>query len=251
MSLRPFFLIIIFVWFFALIFLIFRLWSVLEQARFDNLIKQGNQAFGQKDYTLAQNSYQEAQRLRNDLPVKAQFNLGQIAFEQGQLEVAQSYFQQVLVRDSSLLPAHHFLALIFSVSDLEAAIKELTLIELQDEKAQSLKTKLQKAYTLSNSVYQKTQVGFILLEENQPFLAVQVLTKVVAEKPDYRDGHLLLGTADLKLGEFAQAEMALQKAADLDPNYAATFDLLGKLYEAWGKSDSAQKNFERAEKLKR
>jgi tetratricopeptide (TPR) repeat protein len=60
--------------------------------------------------------------------------------------------------------------------------------------------------------------------------AVREFEGVVAERPEWPGGHLMLGRALLKLDKAQQAVAALRKAYDIDPNSPQTKMVLGQAY---------------------
>lgn len=159
---------------------------------------------------------------------------------------AEELCQKALAIEPDFTEAHYVLALSAAGQmDLERAAKQLSLSALSD-----LNDLLKRTIQQENELYKKTLTAHALLQEDFPYLAQPLLQQVLNEKPDYRDARVLLGATFLKMGEYEKALTELNTAAEIDPIYAETFELLGKTYQALGNEEKAKENFDRWEKLK-
>ncbi|MBM4401781.1 MAG: tetratricopeptide repeat protein [Candidatus Cloacimonetes bacterium] len=237
------------------------------------------------DVAYAQESYEEAFELykkaaQTDRKSSAAFiGLGDVAYALGSFGDARAYYYkadqknpQVLVKiaktklqsisisfsaveelcqkalsiDPNYIEAHYVLALSAAgQTNLKKATQKLSLSNLS-----GLSDLLQKASQQENELYKKTLVAHALLQEDFPYLAQPLLQQVLDEKSDYRDARVLLGATYLKMGEYEKALTELNVAAEIDPIYAQTFELLGKTYQTLDNEEKAKENLERAENLR-
>ena len=89
-------------------------------------------------------------------------------------------------------------------------------------------------------------IGYILLRENQPYLAMEPLKEVLSEKPDYRDANALMGACYLQVSDYGQAYSYISNAHSLDPNYPMTNYFFAKYYESKNEPTEAQEYFTQA-----
>jgi Tfp pilus assembly protein PilF len=71
--------------------------------------------------------------------------------------------------------------------------------------------------------------------------------KVIEKNPQFRDAYVMLGEVYLKTSQnnpqnLTKAQQKLEKAAEIDPVYPKTYQLLAQVYEKIG----AEENVERA-----
>ncbi len=164
---------------------------------------------------------------------------------------AEELCQKALAINPDYSEAHYVLALSAAGQmDLERALGNLTGVTPVSKQGLPFMTTIQKAQEQENELYKKTIVAHMLLQEDFPFLAQPLLQQVLSEKPDYRDAQVLLGASYLKMGEYEKSLTELNIAAEIDPVYAETFELLGKTYQGLSNEEKAKENFDRAEKLK-
>lgn len=105
--------------------------------------------------------------------------------------------------------------------DMSSVERELTLADSLNTKYQILNTKYVLGATLS-------PLRILEKIKNQPAQINQEISfwgKVVASKPDYRDGYLHLALLNYQIYETQKAKAYLQKAVALDPNFEATKEL--------------------------
>ena len=74
-------------------------------------------------------------------------------------------------------------------------------------------------------------------------VAAEVALKL---QPNWRDGFLMLGSAQLSAKDYTKAQTALDRALDLDPIYPPTHQLFATLYSATGQKVAASQETEKA-----
>jgi len=74
-------------------------------------------------------------------------------------------------------------------------------------------------------------------------VAAEVALKL---QPNWRDGYLMLGSAQLSAKDYPKAQTALERALALDPIYPPTHQLFATLYSATGQKEAASAETEKA-----
>lgn len=103
-------------------------------------------------------------------------------------------------------------------------------------------------------------LGISFLKNGQPFLAAKEFEKAIEMDNQYRDAWLWLGKTYLFLAEkekskvkktkfLTEAKQSLEKAAEIDPVYPETANLLSRIYLDLNQPDSASKEKERLQIL--
>ena len=82
--------------------------------------------------------------------------------------------------------------------------------------------------------------GWVYYLGRQYERAIEVSRKAIDLDQNFWPAYVNLGLGYEKLGRFADAVAALQKARQLDSN-SSIFEMLGGAYAAWGKKDEARK----------
>lgn len=81
----------------------------------------------------------------------------------------------------------------------------------------------------------------LVMQEHQPKQAIPHLRKVVKEAPSFAEGYLLLGTAQMDLHHWSDAQKALEQAVSLDHKADSGFLALGACYNEEHKFSQAEK----------
>ena len=86
-------------------------------------------------------------------------------------------------------------------------------------------------------------VGFAMLEEKKYGEAIPLLQKSIAVNPQFSTPHVYLARVYMALGENAQAEAELKRAADIAPASALVRNALGRFYLDAGRAREAETEF--------
>jgi tetratricopeptide (TPR) repeat protein len=93
--------------------------------------------------------------------------------------------------------------------------------------------------------------GRLLLDHDQPEEAASVLRQGVTVNPNSFAANYELGRALFQLGTLQEAEHYLVTAKNLDPKYARTYYVLGRLHQKQNKSGEATRDFEIFQQLRK
>lgn len=93
------------------------------------------------------------------------------------------------------------------------------------------------------------QLGKINLNRGRIDEAITMLSKVLAATPDFRPALEALGQAFLKRKDPLQAVEVLERAVKLDPAWPDGHVLLGRAYQAAGRTSDARQEFATAQRL--
>jgi tetratricopeptide (TPR) repeat protein len=91
--------------------------------------------------------------------------------------------------------------------------------------------------------------GAALLQEREYEIAARIFDRYVAEWPQESKAFLALGLAYLNLQRFPEAQQALERALQLDPNLVEAEYSLGVLFSKEGNNEKALLHFERVLKV--
>lgn len=110
-------------------------------------------------------------------------------------------------------------------NQLEEAEKELKIISNFQipisKKAQSANKVVLGTTSKANELWQQKQES----DPGDLEVLIQKWQEILEEKPNYRDGWLKLALYLIKVGRINEAQEALQKAKELDPNYEVIEEL--------------------------
>jgi len=211
----------------------------------------GDLALEVRDYQAAVEYFLGANQDQLDVKRK----LVETYLQLGEINKAKEKIEEMLDLDDQDAWVHYYQALIESLDKLEKGLSEVSLakdlslgkssIPINDRSTR-LKTNLENAQQAETAPYQSTLLGFALLQEGYPRLALITLEEVVKEKPEYRDAQALLGAVYLELKEYPSAETSLKKSVEIDPNYAYGYYLLGQCYSQTSKGELAKEFFQTA-----
>jgi len=93
-------------------------------------------------------------------------------------------------------------------------------------------------------------LGVIAQQRGQNDVAIDLIGRALAIRPDYAEAHINLGNAFKGRGELAEAIVRYKRALSLNPNYAEAHNSLGTALKAQGKLAEAVSSYERALALK-
>jgi len=93
-------------------------------------------------------------------------------------------------------------------------------------------------------------LGALLLDENQPELAIAYLAQAVSIAPQSARAHEQLGKAYDRLAQLAKAQAELEKAVELAPQSARIHYVLGQVYRKQGLTEKAKLEFDRSAALR-
>ena len=89
-------------------------------------------------------------------------------------------------------------------------------------------------------------LGVIAHQMGKPDIAVDLITKATAIKPDYAEAHSNLGAALRNLGKLDEAMASYHKAIAIKPDYAEAHNNLGNAFKDLGKLDEAVASYRKA-----
>lgn len=92
-------------------------------------------------------------------------------------------------------------------------------------------------------------LALIHMQQNLPKEAVKEYAEVIRLAPQNVAAHVGLGAALLNLGRIDEAEVALRKLEDIDPNYPGRHGNLGKIHQVRGEWKEAEREFVEALRL--
>ncbi len=93
-------------------------------------------------------------------------------------------------------------------------------------------------------------LGVIALQVNKNDVAVALIKKALAIKPDFADAYSNLGVAHKRLGNLDAAAASYRKAIGIKPDYSEAHSNLGNALSDFGKMDEAVASYRRALSLK-
>ena len=140
---------------------------------------------------------------------------------------------------------YYLKSLYFIFSDPQEALKILETGNFTNElsiKTSTLKTLLKN----ENSEYNKLLLSREIISQGFPSLATNTLQQITADNPQYRDAYLILGKAYFEVNSLNEAEIAWQKAIEIDPTSGETHFLLSQLYYAQNNFQNARIEAEKA-----
>ncbi len=141
--------------------------------------------------------------------------LGHLAVEVGDSGAAVRYFQRLteLIPDSSL--AFYELGLAQRAAEmLEACIA-------------SLRIALRLGHEPERNAY--CQIAGVFVQSGDPDAAVRELDLVLTDNPDDAEANFLMASALMAKGQFAEALGLTRRVIDLEPDYAAAYQLLANV----------------------
>lgn len=146
---------------------------------------------------------------------------------------------------AALKQANELLAKV-QVSDGEkqwVAYQGLAMQALQNKRLEHLQKMMQ---TYPKDRWLQYEMGTLQIWLSQNEQAVETLTRLTRQFPDFAPGYSALGGAQTNLRHFAEAEVALKKYTELAPKEVAAWDSLSWLLVKQGKFDEAIASFDKA-----
>ena len=171
--------------------------------------------------------------------------LGQIYLVKGDQNKAKSTFEQT--------NANFWLGIYYGyLADYQSAKKYFSQSsdENENQQAKTFLAAIEKILTVANPATKKVIFSQTLNQNDLAKLAEPILREVCSNYPDYRDAWIFLGYSQIELKKYDSAIESLNSAADLDPIYPLTFDLLSRVWAAKGDSAKANEYSKKAEELK-
>ncbi len=229
-----------------------------------------SRAFNQnKDYEWAVFKLKEVLRTRSDLR-DAWILLGFAYLNLGEPYFALTSFEKAYQLDSEWPATQYFLGTTYQeLGDTEKAILYLNYaLGNQFEPQLAVKQKLADLYLGAKNYPEAARLYKEILEMNptdiqgfvrpiwlqldilnQPEEALKLAQLAWNAFPNDPMAHNLLGWAQTGTGDYAEAEKNLKKALELNPNLAAAYLNLGRLYEKQEKPADAQAAYQKAYEL--
>lgn len=164
----------------------------------------------------------------------ALYNLGVIAFAQGQTERAEEYIRASLQKDSSFGPG------------AVAMVRRLLAEGELDEAKRFVRTQLDASDDASGV---RAAALMIPLHEGNYERVIQDTRSILVDEPTNLDAHYALSMAYLGLGRIELAEYVLREAAKRDDGRADIQFGLGKIAWADGDEDEAERRWKNALKI--
>jgi tetratricopeptide (TPR) repeat protein len=171
--------------------------------------------------------------------------LGKIYLTSDDPQKALDNFEKINSDDKNYYSA---VALSFSQKWDEA--RDLLVDRDQTDRNKNLLEAIDKIQNTKSPNTQKVILAQTLNLDNDSILALPLLKEVTNTDPKYRDAWVFLGYTYLSLNDYNNAEKALNAAADIDPTYSLTFELLARTYQSKGDQAKADENSKKAEMLK-
>jgi Flp pilus assembly protein TadD len=170
----------------------------------------------------------KTQKLAN--PLNDLLNEAQRDIDQNQFEAAIVPLKKVLAEEPDFAYGHFQLAYVFT------ALKRTKEAQAEYERATALDPKMSAAYV---------NLGMLLLESHQDAAAVVPLRKAVELLPAESRPRFLLGVAEERAGNLAEAADAFEGSARLDPSDSDTLLHLAELYLQLKRPAEAEGKFRR------
>lgn len=158
------------------------------------------------------------------------------AFLYGEYQVASTLYKQF--PDQSFAEVYYIEALKqLSQANVDTAITQLDEA-LQQTSGERPLTKdevtkftqgVQNLKAEQNKSLLNAKIAKLLIENNAPNYAEVVLSSLLEKEPGYRDGHYLMGAVYYQQGKNDLARESLNKALEIDPNYAPARELLNQV----------------------
>jgi Flp pilus assembly protein TadD len=170
------------------------------------------------------------------LPAKARLVEGLVEARRGRFAEAKAKYEEVV----KLEPSN---------SAAVAALGRLHLLENQDALAVEY---LERALKLSPQDAESTyQLGVLYDRNGRPDEGKQMLRRAIELRSNYADPHYQLGRIAHREKRYQDALRHLQAAAKILPDHEAIRFLLGRTYQALGRTDAAKVEFAEVRRLKR
>ncbi|MCA9392507.1 tetratricopeptide repeat protein [candidate division WWE3 bacterium] len=166
------------------------------------LSRQGDVAFLNGDYLLANQLYAQAGITQN---AAIYYYEGLTALSKQDIADSLAYME----KSKNQLPEQYETLNITRINATEAAINVLKQTE--------------------NPFLQQAQIGRLLIDQKASTLAINVLTTLVNDQPNYRDGYYLLGAAYYQKGDLEKAKENIEQTLSIDPNYEPALTLNAKI----------------------
>ena len=211
---------------------IYSIQQELHSAQVDEYINRSRTATSEERYVDAFNLMSEARSLApTDLDLIVE--QGDIAFLNGDYEVAQQLY---LEASQTISGEQYFIRALQEISkgNLQDSLilleKARETIEekkpLTSTQVSSLQSKVNEMIAETNNPKKQALAAKALIEERAFTLAIDVLTTLLTQESNYRDAYYLRSIAQYRLGQNGQALEDVEQALSIDPNYKPARELL-------------------------
>jgi tetratricopeptide (TPR) repeat protein len=154
------------------------------------------------------------------------------------------------IKSASSLPGEQTLTIDQQVLTIDQAIN-LSIQRLTSGRLPEAKSGFQQILqTDPNQPVALHLLGVIAYQTGKHDLAVDLIKKALAIKPDYAEAHYNLGNALRELVKLDEAEASYQKALTINPDSAASHRNLGIVFRKQGKLDEAVVSYQNALSIK-
>jgi tetratricopeptide (TPR) repeat protein len=168
------------------------------------------------------------------LPIPQAYEMAVRSHKEGQLQLAEQLYRQILQMDPRHAGAMHFLGLIaYQTNDDDKAIAYIT-------EALRLNPNLAEAHN---------NLGNVMMRSGKVAEALECYRQAVRLEPTHAEGHYNLGIAYGELRRLDEAIACNQQAIRLRPDYAAAHNNLGINFKEQGRYEEAVACYHRALRL--
>jgi Tfp pilus assembly protein PilF len=180
------------------------------------------------------------------------FFLMKTALKENNLDAAEKYLEEA--EKNNPLPKYIiYKALLESLNDPSKSLEELTQInscaDIGGLTLADFSDLFQKLISTENTTSREIMIYQTFNQIGELDFGILGLEKITGENPQIRDAWVFLAYGYLMQNEPEKAKTALDKAADLDPVFPATYYLLSKYYETTKDTAQAQKTYTKAKEL--
>jgi tetratricopeptide (TPR) repeat protein len=172
----------------------------------------------------------------------AEYELGIIASDKMYFQEAAGHFQRAVELDPEFAEAYSRLSRVAWQMGNESTAKKFQMKALglmNDESGKDRVTERERLIIVLHDAY--------LHDDYEQ--AHDVLNRMVEKFPEDREMHIFMGIEHMRMESYDDAILSYERAAELDPNYAQTYNSLGYLYLSKGDLDRARENLEKYKKL--
>lgn len=203
------------------------------------------------DVINAKSVFEQAKRL---IPASDEidFFLLKTSLKENNLDAAEKYLGEA--KKNNPLPKYIiYSALLESLNDPSKSLDSIAEInscaDIGGLTLSDFSNLFQKLVSTENTTSREIMIYHTFNQIGELDFGVSGLEKLTQENPQIRDAWVFLGYGYLMKNEPEYAKTALDKAANIDPVFPATYYLLSKYYEATKDTNQAQKAYEKAKEL--
>jgi len=190
---------------------------------------------------------------------RAYFNLKKIQIETSLRKADVASAESALAEALELYPEDEILHFYYGVilltqEDYEEGLKHLTMettLPQVNNQKRIILSAWEKAKVPQEDIYTLMSLGIAFLQTDYSALSPLFWEKVIEKNPQFRDAYVMLGEVYLKTSQnnpqnLTKAQQKLEKAAEIDPVYPKTYQLLAQVYEKIGDGQKAKEAKEKA-----